>query len=68
MGYQGIFHGIVMKYYSSYTLWCHQTWLAGKSPELDGCNIVLKIMEPHGQFSIAMFDYQRVPGRYLFTI
>ena len=42
-----------------YSLWCHQTWLAGKFPRNGGKIGKSPINAP---FSIAMFDHQRVMG------
>ena len=41
------------------TLWCHQTWLAGKSPMNGG--FIGKIIDTWSIFQHAMFDYQTVP-------
>ena len=46
-----------------FTLWCHQTWLTGKS-SLHGGFIIGKSLT-HSPSSIAMFDYQRVSPQYL---
>ena len=45
------------------TLRCHETWLAGKSPNQMEVSFAGKIIELHGGFSSKLcFDCQRVPG------
>ena len=46
---------------SEHTLWCHQTWLAGKSPNWMEVSSGKSLF--HVPFSIAMFDYRRVDKR-----
>ena len=47
------------------TLWCHQTWLAGKSPMNDG--FMRKITDKWSIFQHAMFDYRRASHVCKFT-
>ena len=43
-----------------FTLWCHQTWLAGESPLAEWMFLARRITDQWSIFQHAMFEYQRV--------